>query len=132
MLPVFVPLNTEGKEVVVIPDEEKTDFQLAMEKRAEKITERKQAQKDKTKLISDFRQAINLIGTGTLAERAVDYFGRTQTEKEERKNREPLWNTIKEKYGLDRRDLIGLKGEIFADLNPEKAQEITNLILNYK
>ena len=132
MLPVFVPLNTKGEEVVVIPDEEKTDFQLAMEKRAEKITERKQAQKDKTKLISDFRQAINLIGTGTLAERAVDYFGRTQTEKEERKNREPLWNTIKEKYGLDRRDLIGLKGEIFADLNPEKAQEITNLILNYK
>lgn len=132
MLPVFVPLNTEGEEVVVIPDEEKTDFQLYMEKRAEKITERKQVQKDKTKLISDFRQAINLIGTGTLAERAVDYFGRTQTEKEERKNREPLWNTIKEKYGLDRRDLIGLKGEIFADLNPEKAQEITNLILNYK
>lgn len=132
MLPVFVPLNTEGEEVVVIPDEEKTDFQLYMEKRAEKTTERKQAQKDKTKLIADFRQAINLIGTGTIADRAVDYFGRTQTEKEERKNREPLWNTIKEKYGLDRRDLIGLKGEIFADLNPEKAQEITNLILNYK
>lgn len=132
MLPVFVPLNTKGEEVVVIPDEEKTDFQLYMEKRAEKTTERKQAQKDKTKLITDFRQAINLIGTGTIADRAVDYFGRTQTEKEERKNREPLWNIIKEKYGLDRRDLIGLKGEVFADLNPEKAQEITNLILNYK
>jgi len=132
MLPVFVPLNTEGKEVVVIPDEEKTDFQLAMEKGAGTMTERKQTQTDKRKLISDFKQAINLIGTGTLAEKAVDYFGRTQTEKEERKNREPLWNTIKEKYGLDRRDLIGLKGEVFADLNPEKAQEITNLILNYK
>jgi len=132
MLPVFVPLNTKGEEVVVIPDEEKTDFQLAMEKGAGTMTERKQTQTDKRKLISDFKQAINLIGTGTLAERAVDYFGRTQTEKEERKNREPLWNTIKEKYGLDRRDLIGLKGEVFADLNPEKAQEITNLILNYK
>ena len=132
MLPVFVPLNTKGEEVVVIPDEEKTDFQLAMEKGAVTMTERKQTQTDKRKLISDFKQAINLIGTGTLAERAVDYFGRTQTEKEERKNREPLWNTIKEKYGLDRRDLIGLKGEVFADLNPEKAQEITNLILNYK
>lgn len=132
MLPVFVPLNTKGEEVVVIPDEEKTDFQLYMEKRTGKMTERKQAQKDKTKLISDFRQAINLIGTGTIADKAIDYFGRTQIEKEERKNREPLWNTIKEKYGLDRRDLIGLKGEIFADLNPEKAQEITNLILNYK
>lgn len=132
MLPVFVPLNTKGEEVVVIPDEEKTDFQLAMEKGAGTMTERKQTQTDKRKLISDFKQAINLIGTGTLAERAVDYFGRTQTEKEERKNREPLWNTIKEKYGLDRRDLIRLKGEVFADLNPEKAQEITNLILNYK
>jgi len=132
MLPVFVPLNTKGEEVVVIPDEEKTDFELAMEKRTGKMTERKQARTDKRKLISDFKQAINLIGTETMAERAVDYFGRTQTEKEERKNREPLWNTIKEKYGLDRRDLIGLKGEVFADLNPEKAQEITNLILNYK
>jgi len=128
----FTAIDEFGKETSIIPDEEKTDFQLAMEKRAEKITERKQARTDKTKLISDFRQAINLIGTETMAERAVDYFGRTQIEKEERKNREPLWNTIKEKYGLDRRDLIGLKGEIFADLNPEKAQEITNLILNYK
>ena len=128
----FTAIDDFGNEISILPDEEKTDFQLAMEKRAGKITERKQVQKDKTKLISDFRQAINLIGTGTIADRAVDYFGRTQTEKEERKNREPLWNTIKEKYGLDRRDLIGLKGEIFADLNPEKAQEITNLILNYK
>lgn len=128
----FTAIDEFGNEISILPDEEKTDFQLAMEKRAGKITERKQVQKDKTKLISDFRQAINLIGTGTIADRAVDYFGRTQIEKEERKNREPLWNTIKEKYGLDRRDLIGLKGEIFADLNPEKAQEITNLILNYK
>ena len=128
----FTAIDDFGNEISILPDEEKTDFQLDMEKRAGKITERKQVQKDKTKLISDFRQAINLIGTGTIADRAVDYFGRTQIEKEERKNREPLWNTIKEKYGLDRRDLIGLKGEIFADLNPEKAQEITNLILNYK
>ena len=128
----FTAIDEFGNETSILPDEEKTDFQLAMKKRAGKITERKQARTDKRKLISDFKQAINLIGTGTMAERAVDYFGRTQTEKEERKNREPLWNTIKEKYGLDKRDLIGLKGEVFADLNPEKAQEITNLILNYK
>ena len=128
----FTAIDDFGNEISILPDEEKTDFQLAMEKRAGKITEKKQVQKNKTKLISDFRQAINLIGTGTIADKAIDYFGRTQIEKEERKNREPLWNIIKEKYGLDRRDLIGLKGEIFADLNPEKAQEITNLILNYK
>lgn len=128
----FTAIDDFGNEISILADEEKTDFQLAMEKRAGKMTERKQARTDKTKLIADFRQAINLIGTGTIADRAVDYFGRTQTEKQERKNKEPLWNIIKEKYGLDRRDLIGLKGEIFADLNPEKAQEITNLILNYK
>jgi len=123
---------TELDEFKSSTDKFKTSFEIDRDEGIKRRDKIKDVKVSKEKNIKDFQNAINLIKSDTIADNVISYFGLNQNEKELREEKKPLWGILKQNYNLNRQDLLGLRGRMFAENNPQLANEITDLIINFK
>lgn len=109
MLPVFVPLNSRGEEIV----EDKTRFQQLLDRNQEQA-----------KLDADF-----MIATGKLkpAGKVKGFFKEKESEREFKERNQEIYEELRRKYPR-----AFIEPVVFARSNPEIAQEIINTINRLK